>query len=214
MKSTRAGKPDSFPKFTDAGAFSKWVHDQAKAGAFAAVDREACEAAHGLLRISPEYHLARVTLTLNWNPENAAKFHAEWFRQVGRYVSKKDEGDSLDAFLGAMDSVCVPYMGSVFEAATATAKTDKRPLPQNIPPRYGLLFRLCCALSEEGEHEFFVDLDSAGKFLGVDRMTTWRWVNALCAVGAISLTKKAEKNRARRFELAIPPTPSVSPHPQ
>jgi len=202
------------PKFADSGEFSKWVHDQIMAKNPAAIGIEACEAARSHLDISPEYHLARVMLTLHQNHNGVAGIHAKWFGKVGQYVSKKDEGDSLDAFLGALESVLVPYMGSVFETAADEARADQRELPPNIPKRYALLYRLCCALSNDGEHEFFVELDHAAEFLGVDRMTASRWVNALCAVRAIRLVKKAKRDRARRFELDTLPTSSVTPHPQ
>jgi hypothetical protein len=61
---------------------------------------------------------------------------------------------------------------------------------------------LCCELQHiVGDGDFYLDVRSAGRLIGVDHTTAWRWLKVLCADGLLAAGVKGSKatRKASRF---------------
>src|SRR5262249_55482146 len=129
----------------------------------------------------------------------------DWHQRALPVIGTKPFLDTWADFLQAWKKVKVPAGKGAIEMAYQRAVAS---VPPPIATKmYGegpivLLAALCSELQRiVGENEFFIDCRTAGRLIGVDYTTAWRYLYVLCADGILAAGAKGSKvaRKASRF---------------
>jgi hypothetical protein len=129
----------------------------------------------------------------------------EWHRRALPVIRTKPFVETWTEFIQAWRKVRVPAGLAVIETAFQRA-TDLPPTRQAVE-LYGegpilLLASVCRELQKiVGTGHFFLDCRTAGRLIGVDHVTAWRYLEVLCADGVLAPGAKGnpKTRRASRF---------------
>jgi hypothetical protein len=130
----------------------------------------------------------------------------EWHRKALPIIATKPFIDSWGDFIVAWERVKYPAGKNPVDAAYARAMTAAP--PANAVELYGrsaivLLAALCRELQRIAGTDdfFFLDVRTAGRLVGVDHSTAWRWLKVLCADGILKAGDIGRKatHKASRF---------------
>jgi hypothetical protein len=129
----------------------------------------------------------------------------EWHRRALPIIGTKPFVDTWADFLQAWKKVRIPAGKDAIGAALKRA-VAKGP-PAHVTKLYGegpivLLAAVCRELQLiAGEGEFFIDCRTAGRLIGVDHATAWRYLEVLCADGILAPGAKGcnVRRKASRF---------------
>jgi hypothetical protein len=129
---------------------------------------------------------------------------AEWHRRALPVIGTKPFTDSWADFLIAWQRVRFPAGQGAVDTAFARASAVAPPAKalELYPGETGivLLASLCRELAD-GAGDFFLDVRTAGRLLGADHATAWRWLKVLCADGILRAGAVGSRatRRASRF---------------
>jgi hypothetical protein len=124
-------------------------------------------------------------------------FVEAWYRRALPLLDSKPFLEVWADFVQAWKKVKVPVGEGVIHKAFVRAK--KSGPPPMVTELYGagpigLLAALCRELQGTvGDREFFLDCRTAGRLIGVDHTTAWRYLEVLCADGILKAGAKGSK---------------------
>jgi hypothetical protein len=130
----------------------------------------------------------------------------EWHQRALPVIATKPFVDTWADFLPAWKRVKIPAGASPVDIAFKRAM--ERAPPPSVTELYGqdepivMLAKLCLELQRiMGDAEFFLDCRTAGRLIGVDHTTAWRYLDVLCADGILLAGPKGSKatGKASRF---------------
>lgn len=129
----------------------------------------------------------------------------EWHRRASPVIKTKPFSETWIDFLAGWQRVRVPVGQGVIETAFQRAKESLS--PPTVVEQFGegpiaLLGSLCRELQRiNGEKEFYLDCRTAGRLIGVDHVSAWRYLRAFCEVGILEAGDKGSlaTRRSSRF---------------
>jgi hypothetical protein len=128
----------------------------------------------------------------------------QWHRRALPVIGTKPFLDTWSDFVQGWPLVRVPAGQGVIETAFQRAMTTEP--PSQAVELYGngpivLLASLCRELQRIGGASsfFYLDCRTAGRLIGVDHVTAWRFLGILCADGVLAAGAKGSSVKASRF---------------
>ncbi len=141
----------------------------------------------------------------NANASILRQFVEQWHQRALPIIGTKPFIDSWADFLQAWERIRVPagqgVIDMAFQRAVASQQTEYATNLYGEGP-IALLVVLCRELQQiAGDGEFFLDCRTAGRLIGVDHTTAWRYLAVLCADGVLKPGRKGSKasQKASRF---------------
>jgi hypothetical protein len=135
----------------------------------------------------------------------------EWHKRALPVIGTKPFVESWADFVQAWDRVRFPIgqgpIAEAFQRATTSKPPAKAVDLYSDEPRIQLLAALCCELQRiVGDGDFYLDVRSAGRLIGIHHTTAWRWLKVLCADGLLAAGAKGSKatGKASRYRFIVP----------
>jgi hypothetical protein len=133
----------------------------------------------------------------------------QWHKSALPRITTKVFDDTWFEFCEAWQRAKYPAGQEPIIAAFARAKASEPPeaAAEFERPELRLFVTFCRELQRTaGDAPFFLDARTAGKLLGTDHTTAWRWLRGLCANGLLRLESSGsrEKHQANRYRYVAP----------
>jgi hypothetical protein len=133
---------------------------------------------------------------------------AAWHKRAVKFVGTKDWDATWSDAVSAWPEIHTPH--GTIEGFVQRAR--ERPDPPCAAgyerPEVKLLIRLCGELQiHHGERPFFLDCRTAGKAVGIDHTTAWKFLNMLCADGVLHRVLIGKRRTASEYRYLGGPDP-------
>ena len=146
----------------------------------------------------------------NANASDLRPYVKEWHKRALSVIGTKPFEDTWADFVLAWKNVRIPADQDAIETARSRALASAP--PQQVVELYDeneiiLLAKICRELQLiAGDRDFFLDCRNAGRLIGVDHTTAWRYLAVLVADGILRPGEKgnAKTRKASRFRFIDP----------
>lgn len=127
---------------------------------------------------------------------------AEWHEQALKHIRTKPFEESLIDFIQGWKHVKHPKGTGPMDVILERAKSAE-PLAEAMmfeQPALRLLVSVCRELQENtGDAPFFLGCRTAGRLIGVDHVTAWRWLDLMHCAGLLTLVELGRKCGGRNI---------------